>query len=102
MLTPEAQPAVTFRACDFYLHRAIINRYGFNSAGADVVSHNLTDFKSKAALDAKVKPGEGPTQQCGGCFIQCWEWISCEDEVPCFGYSVCWSVCKLKLSSRFV
>lgn len=35
----------------------MINRYGFNSVGADVVQDNLEAFGRKARSDPSVKPG---------------------------------------------
>jgi len=36
---------------------ATINRYGFNSLGADAVQDNLTLFAKKAREDPSAKPG---------------------------------------------
>lgn len=36
---------------------ATINRYGFNSLGADAVQDNLTLFAKKAREDPAAKPG---------------------------------------------
>jgi dihydroorotate dehydrogenase len=38
-------------------YRAIINRYGFNSLGADAVADNLLHFHAKAREDPRAKPG---------------------------------------------
>lgn len=56
-VTPKPQPGNpqprVFRLSE---HRATINRYGFNSAGADAVQDNLDAFASRASRDPSAKP----------------------------------------------
>lgn len=57
-ITPNPQPGNpqprAFRIPDL---KAVINRYGFNSKGADAAAANLEAFTRKAEADSQVKPG---------------------------------------------
>ena len=43
--------------CAAPLCRAVVNRYGFNSLGADAVQDNLEAFCAKAIKHPDIKPG---------------------------------------------
>ena len=53
------------------VHRATINRYGFNSLGADAVQDNLTLFAANVKKNPALKPG-ALFKGCLHCAI-CWQ-----------------------------